>query len=126
MASAVLPDFSTINQGTLRLGADNVMPHTIVVTIGKSGNTAEATLDLNGHDQRLAGVADMHYAAGNGKQLIVSDTPATLTISNETARSFGLAGSAIEGAVTLVKLGSGTLTLTGVNSYSGATVVSSN
>lgn len=116
---------STINQGTLRLGADNVMPHTIVVTIGKSGNTADATLDLNGHDQRLAGVADMHYAAGNGKQLIVSDTPATLTISNETARSFGLAGSAIEGAVTLVKLGSGTLTLTGTNSYSGATVVSS-
>ncbi len=116
---------STINQGTLRLGADNVMPHTIVVTIGKSGNTAEATLDLNGHDQRLAGVADMHYAAGNGKQLIVSDTPATLTISNETARSFGLAGSAIEGAITLVKLGSGTLTLTGTNSYSGATVVSS-
>ena len=41
---------STINQGTLRLGADNVMPHTIVVTIGKSGNTADATLDLNGYD----------------------------------------------------------------------------
>lgn len=114
----------SVVQGTFRLGAANVIPRNILVTVGKSGYTADAVLDLNGYDQCLAGVADAHLATGNGTQRIVSSTPATLTVSNETARSFGKVGSAIEGAITLVKLGSGTFTLTSVNSYSGATVVS--
>ncbi|HNX35121.1 MAG TPA: autotransporter-associated beta strand repeat-containing protein, partial [Kiritimatiellia bacterium] len=79
---------------------------------------------LNGMDQRVAGLADVHYAAGNGTQRILSAAPATLTVSNSAARTFGLAGSTIEGNVSLKKLGTATLTLTGTNSYSGATVVS--
>lgn len=47
-----------------------------------------------------------------------------MTISNDTARSFGKEGSSIEGAVTLHKIGTSTLTLTSTNAYSGATVVS--
>jgi autotransporter-associated beta strand protein len=104
------------------------MPKTTTLTIGKGDKKALCAFDLNGHNQTLAGLADIHYSGTGdttGTQRILSATPATLIISNNSARTFGLAGSAIEGAVTLVKLGSGTLTLTGTNSYSGATVVSS-
>lgn len=115
---------ASIYQGTFKLGAPEVMPQNILLAIGKSGNTADAIFDLNGMSQTLAGLADAHFASGNGTQRILSAEPATLTVSNTTARSFGLAGSSIEGAVSLVKIGGATLTLTGTNSYSGATVVS--
>ena len=113
-----------VAQGTLRLGVAEAIPQTVLLTLGKEGNTASALFDLNGKSQTLAGIADTHYAAGSGTQQITSADPATLTVSNVTARSFGLAGSTIDGAVSLVKIGNGTLTLTGTNSYSGATVVS--
>jgi autotransporter-associated beta strand protein len=115
-------------EGTIRLGVSEAMPKTTTLTIGKGDKKALCAFDLNGHNQTLAGLADIHYSGTGdttGTQRILSATPATLIISNNSARTFGLAGSAIEGAVTLVKLGSGTLTLTGTNSYSGATVVSS-
>jgi len=115
---------TNISQGTLKLGVTDALPPGTALTVGKSGNTADAIVDLNGMDQRVAGLADVHYAAGNGTQRIRSATPATLTVSNNAARTFGAAGSAIEGAVSLKKLGPATLTLTGTNSYSGATVVS--
>jgi len=115
---------TNISQGTLKLGVTDALPTGTALTIGKSGNTADAIVDLNGMDQRVAGLADVHYAAGNGTQRILSAAPATLTVSNSAARTFGLAGSTIEGNVSLKKLGTATLTLTGTNSYSGATVVS--
>lgn len=113
-------------EGTIRLGVSQAMPQTTTLTIGKGDKKALCAFDLNGYNQTLAGLADIHYSGTGdttGTQRILSATPATLIISNNSARTFGLAGSAIEGVVTLVKLGSGTLTLTGVNSYSGATVV---
>jgi len=115
---------TNISQGTLRLGAVDALPVSTALTVGKSGNTADALVDLNGMSQRVAGLADAHYAAGSGTQRILSAAPATLTVSNNAARTFGTAGSSIEGAVSLMKLGPATLTLTGTNSYSGATVVS--
>jgi autotransporter-associated beta strand protein len=115
---------ASIYQGTFKLGAPEVMPQNILLSIGKSGNTADAIFDLNGMSQTLAGLTDAHYATGNGTQRVISAAPATLTVSNNTAYSFGLTGSSIEGAVSLVKIGSAALTLTGTNSFSGATVVS--
>ncbi len=114
-------------EGTIRLNATNGLPTTTALTIGKGDKKALCVFDMNGCDQILAGLSDIHYAGPNdhsGTQRIVSGAPATLTVSNNSARSFGLEGSAIEGAVTLLKLGSATLTLTGTNSYSGATIVS--
>ena len=114
-------------EGTIRLGASEAMPQTTTLTIGKGDKKAPCVFDLNGYNQTLAGLADVHYSGTGdttGTQRIISAAPATLTVSNSTARSFGLAGSAIEGAVSLTKVSNGTLTLTGTNSYSGATVVS--
>ena len=115
---------TNVSQGTLKLGVSGALPTGTTLTIGKSGSTADAVFDLNGTDQLIAGLTDAHYTAGTGTQRVTSADPATLTVSNNTARSFGLTGSMIDGAVSLVKIGVGTLTLTGTNSYSGATVVS--
>jgi autotransporter-associated beta strand protein len=116
------------SEGTLRLNVSDGLPVTTTLTIGKGDKKSLCVFDLNGRNQTLAGLADVHYSGTGdttGTQRILSAAPATLTISNPSAYSFGKAGSSIEGAVSLVKAGNGTLTLTGTNSYSGATVVSS-
>ncbi len=115
---------TSLLQGTLRLGVADALPVTTVVTIGKSGNTAHARFDLNGQIQSIAGLADLHNTSvGGGTQKISSATPAMLVVSNSTANTFGKTGSVIEGAVTLVKSGSGTLTLTSSNTTSGSLIV---
>ncbi len=115
---------TAILEGTLRLGVADALPSNRTLTLGKSGNTAHATFDLNGKSQTIAGLADQRWASGTGTQRIISAAPATLIVSNATANSFGITGSSIEGAVSLVKLGAGTLTLTGTNTTSGSLIVS--
>jgi len=109
-------------QGTFRLGASEALPANTTLTIGKG--SAAAIFDLNGKDQTIANLADQHYEAGTGTQKLTSSTSATLIVSNTTANTFGKTGSCIEGAVSLLKLGNGTLTLTGTNTTSGAFAVS--
>lgn len=108
-----------LSEGTLRLGIADALPVDRTLTIGKSGNTAHAIFDLNGQSQTIAGLADQRWASGTGTQRIISGAPATLTVNNAGANSFGLPGSTIEGAVSLVKTGVGTLTLGGTNTTSG-------
>ena len=122
-ADHVFAGFSLL-QGILQLGANEALPRNVALAVGKSGIGADASFDMNGKRQTLASLSDTHYAAGNGTQRITSAEPAMLIVSNTASSTFGTTGSAIEGAVALLKLGNGTLTLTGTNSYSGATVVS--
>lgn len=110
---------TSILQGTLRLGVSDALPATRSLIIGKPGNTAHAVFDLNGKDQTVSALSDQRWASGTGTQRIVSAAPATLTVNNASANSFGLPGSTIEGAVSLVKNGVGTLTLGGTNTTSG-------
>jgi len=118
-------DFLNILQGTFKLGVENALPSTTRLTIGKSGNTAHAKFDLNGKSQVIANLVDQHNTSvGGGTQKILSSTPATLIVSNMTANTFGLTGSAIEGEVSIVKLGDGTLTLTSTNTTAGSFIVS--
>ena len=114
---------SSVVQGTLKLGVANALPPSRTLTIGKSGSVGAAVFDLNGMDQTISGLVEAHYA-GSGTQRIISSGPATLTVSNSIDNTFGTTGSSIEGKIALVKAGTATLTLTGTNSYSGATVVS--
>ena len=117
--------YMNIAQGTLKLGVSDALPATALLTIGKnSGINNQATFDLNGKSQAVASLSELHMLSSNGFQRITSAAPATLIVSNSTANSFGTEGSTISGAVSLVKMGAGTLTLTGTNSYSGATIVS--
>lgn len=114
-----------INQGTLRLGVSDALPATTLLSIGKySGINNQATFDLNGKSQTVASLSEQHMMSSNGFQRITSAAPATLIVSNSAANTFGTEGSTIAGAVSLVKMGTGTLTLTGTNTTSGAFIVS--
>ena len=121
-----------ISEGTVRLGADNALPASVAVDMGKSdanyGN--KAYFDLDGHNQTIADIIENHYdtfpLASAGRQHITSATPAILTaaIPTGTTANFIRRGSEIHGAVTLVKDGPGTLVLGQTNLTSGAFIVS--
>jgi autotransporter-associated beta strand protein len=104
---------TTISQGTLQLGANEVIPH----GIGTGNLTVNGTLDLNTYSETinsLSGVGIVDTLAGG--------TP-TLTITNTLANTFSGAISNSAGALSLVKSGSGLLTLAGESGYSGGTTI---
>ena len=88
--------------GTLRAGASNALGGNLVIGGGSS-------VDLAGFGQSLTNLI------GTGSLSLGS---ATLQVST------GVFGGAISGSGRLVKTGSGTLALTGANSYTGGTTVS--
>ncbi|WP_236849212.1 autotransporter-associated beta strand repeat-containing protein [Chania multitudinisentens] len=98
---------TTVSGGTLSLGITDALAASSAVTLG-SGTTL-ALNDLDQTVQQLGG-------AGN-----VTLGSATLTASNSGSSTFS---GGISGSGELVKTGSGALTLTGDNSYSGGTTVS--
>ena len=96
---------TTINGGTLALNAGATLPASLPTTL--AGGT---TLRLNGTAQQIGDLT-----GGAGAQL---ELGATLTVTENGATSFA---GAISGPGNLIKDGSGTLTLSGANSYSGTT-----
>ncbi len=100
---------TTINTGTLRLGAAGALPSGTAVTLA---NVAGAVLDLYGYNQTISSLSGGGSSGGS-----VSLGSATLTVG-----SGNYAGS-IGGTGGLTKAGAGTLALSGANSYSGATMV---
>lgn len=100
-----------IENGGLRGDAANVFAPGSAVDIAATG-----TLNANGFDQTVAGFA------GSGRVLLGTAGNSTLTAGGNNA-STGFSGT-IEQAGNLTKVGSGTLTLSGVNIYTGNTAVS--
>ncbi len=94
--------------GILRTGAAGLFAPAASLTVSDA-----AVLDLDGHSQEVGSLS------GSG---LVSLGTATLTIGAGDATSAFSGG--ISGAGGLVKTGAGVLTLSGVNSYTGGTVVS--
>lgn len=109
---------TTISGGTLTAGAANTLPSATAVTVGATG-----ILHLNNLSQTIASLA------GSGTVLFGSGSPntATLTVGgdNSSTTFSGVIGSAVpaEHVGILTKVGSGTLTLTGNNTYDGQTNV---
>jgi autotransporter-associated beta strand protein len=101
--------------GTVRLALDNGIPITSVLTITNSGTSVE-TFDLNSFNQTLGGLV----AGGTAANSNVTLGTGTLTINDAGNRTF--AGE-ISGAGNVVKLGSGTWTLAGANTYTGTTSI---
>ena len=99
---------TSIDAGTFKLGASNVIPNG---TVSVAGN-----LDL-------AGFSDTVNALGGNGQLLDSTAGTSVLIvgNADTTSSFG---GSITGTVGLTKSGAGTFTLTGTTSHSGATLVS--
>ncbi|MEZ0385929.1 MAG: beta strand repeat-containing protein, partial [Verrucomicrobium sp.] len=121
---------------TVRLGASEVIPN----GLGKgnvvlSGGTVAVTLDLNGFSETINSLISYgthtntfvtNNATGTTSTLTLGDNnTSTLIAANATYSTFF--GGALQnglGTLALTKVGEGTQTLTGANTYSGQTLIS--
>jgi filamentous hemagglutinin family protein len=100
---------TTVSGGTLASGAAGSLPDASAVTLNSG-----TTLNLNSFTETVGSLS----GAGN----ITLGSAALRSGGNGTNTTYN---GVISGTGSLIKAGSGTLTLTGANSYSGATTVSS-
>jgi fibronectin-binding autotransporter adhesin len=115
-----------LNNMTVRLGTVNALPTTAVVTLdgGNGDGISRCDLDLFGFDQTLAGLTNIKRTSRLQRVYNSSGTVSTLTINNTADYSFGgTLGRSGANNFGLTKRGSGILTLTGANTYSGDTTV---
>lgn len=107
---------TTIDGGTLRLGNANALGASSGALAVNGG-----TLDLGGFS---AGVGAL--SGSSGATITTANTAGTVTLTTNAASSSTFAGTIADngsGLVALTKAGSGTLTLTGNNTFTGATTV---
>jgi outer membrane autotransporter protein len=106
---------TTVNAGTLRTGSATAIPSGTALTIGASG-----TFDMNG----FSGV----FGALTGAGSVTNGGSATASITVGGNNSDSTYSGTIQngvGTLSLTKVGSGQLTLSGANSYTGPTTISS-
>jgi len=107
-------DTTVSSGGTLQMAAANVLPN----VAGSANVNVNGALDLNANAQAVNGLN------GSGVVDNTAAGPVTLTIgSNNTNSTFSGMLQNTAGALALVKTGTGTLTLSGSNSYSGGTTI---
>ena len=95
-----------VSGGTLRCDLPDVLPPTTLMRIGVYYSTS-GTLDLNGNDQTVSRLTLGTFEPG--QRAIKSATPATLTVHQNASDVLDVR---FDGAVSLLKSGTGTLTLT--------------
>ncbi|CAN5422426.1 autotransporter-associated beta strand repeat-containing protein [soil metagenome] len=108
---------TVIDDGTLRLGADNVLSAGSLTV-----NGANAVFDLNGHTDAVGAVSLV-----NGSIADTAGAPGALTGTGFAVQA-GTVGAVLTGGagVALSKTTSGTVTLSAANSYLGNTSIAAN
>ena len=105
--------------GIHKLGVDNALPTTAGVTFGSTAGS----IDLNGHAQQIAFLKGSAGGVG-GIVNSVAGTTSTLTVSGTGNGSYaGPIGTSGKANITLVKDGSGSMTLSAANKYTGGTTI---
>ena len=108
--------------GKLQLaGDDNRLPVGTKLVFSSGGGNPEAEFDLNGRNQQVAGISLTGTAANNSVNNS-SATLSTLTV-NTAAGTPSTFGGILKGNLALTKTGDDSLTLSGANTYAGATSV---
>jgi len=102
-----------INEGILRVGAANSLPTTGAIILA---NTTGAALDLNGNNTLIGSLSG---GGTNGGHVTLGN--ATLTVGDSANTTFGGIISGTGGSV--VKQGSGVITLTNSSTYTGSTTI---
>ena len=93
----------------------NTLPSTSAVSIASG-----ATLDLDGNNQQIASLSN---SGGSGGSVINSGSGASTLTLSPSAGSTTFGGTIGGGSINLVETGTGTLTLTGANTYTGGTAI---
>lgn len=109
------PGNTVVASGTLQLGADGSIPD----GAGKGILEVAGVLDLNGFDDGVNGIR------GDGRIDVGRAGDTSTLVLGADGSSFEFAGSLenTKGRLKLIKLGSGTMTLSGTSTYSGTTKV---
>jgi autotransporter-associated beta strand protein len=112
-----------ITRGTLFMGAANSLPAASVLDVhwSNANNTDYAALDLCGFDQTVGGLQNSGFS---GNFAVVTNSSATLATLVVNQTSTTVFSGLLAGKFALVKSGSGSLSLTNRNVYSGSTTVS--
>jgi autotransporter-associated beta strand protein len=122
---------TAINNGILLLTTGNDrLPTGTVVSLGQAASANVGTLNLNGLNQQIAGLASTTGINSTAnKNTVTSATAATLDINvaEGTTRSYGAGttqnSGVIGGAISLRKSGLGTQVLGDANTYTGTTTI---
>jgi fibronectin-binding autotransporter adhesin len=135
-AGSTLLDCSGANMNIfVRLDTGNALPATTVVTLdgGNGGGGGRfCDLNLNGNNQTIAGLTNVSGLTLRTQQLGNRNaTPATLTVNNTDDFTYSARIGGVPVATNgsngnnlgLTKSGPGTLTLSGSNTYTGATTI---
>jgi len=116
-----------INNGTVLILADNSLPSGTTVNLGQGASPNLGALDLNGHNQQIAGLNSTVGTTTTSTNLVTSATAATLTFGGNSSYSFGSSTTTnsglISGDISVVMAGTGTQALGGANTYTGSTTI---
>lgn len=124
---------------TVRLGASEVIPNGLgkgnVILSGGASGTNPVTLDLNGFNETINSLISYSGHTNTFVTNTKAGTTATLTIGDNNASTLMAASSTYStyfggsiqdtgsGIMALTKIGEGTQTLAGANTYSGVTTI---